>query len=458
MGENSYMGNLKFLGQDENRNFYVQIEIIRDNPNENGWNFENPAENGKSFLGTPLLCAYLPNQIGDGHNYRERRLPTGEVIQDFTGATAERIVGAISDDPADLWTETREDGTWVIAKGKIWRFYNRQLADKLAAQGSMAVSAEIETHEGYVDDNGIEVFTRWTGLGVTLLHESVPPAVPGAHIQAIKAMSKEFEEMKLAAASYRETDEGQDPEAGTPDQTRTMRGVESSMSINRREAERLAPLFEGYHIVGLSADSESVVLMSKDTGKLFSYAFNAEDNGEVVSSRIVPVKNVSVMCSATGDMEGAVPADLDEIVCRLTASVQNSESTIANLNAQIETLKAECAALRQHEHDRRIEAVNAAIDRAQDEIEESCDNAGTCEEEAAECRANAEVYAAMEKDGTFCGHDAAYDYMMSAYGKKVAASQKAEKTKRMSHFAWEDAGSGSGQEDGISGLLSRING
>lgn len=468
---NEYLGTLKFMGQDEQKDFFVQIEIVRSGPNRNGWDFQNMEEHAKSFLGTPLLCAYLPNQIGDGHNFREKTLPTGEQILDFTGPTAERIVGAISDDPDDVWTEVREDGTWAVARGKIWRFYNRQLVDRLALQGSMSVSAEIETHGGYVNEDGIEVYDNWTGLGVTLLHESVPPAVPGANIQAIRAMSEEFKEMKFKAASYHaseeetEEQESEEQELATLNEAEseepvveknpTQKGVKANMSINRREAERLAPKFEGYQIVGLSEDSKQVILMS-DNCALYSYKFSEEYGENVVADAIAPVKTVTVTC-AVEDVEDGVAADLDEIVKNLSAVNAENGETIKNLNAELARVNEELAAMKTAEHDRRIEAVKDAVTKALADIAESCDNAaGNCDNEAEAITANAEAYAQMETDGKFCGAERARAELMAAFAEK---HMQMEKDKNRKAFAWNRSEkSDDVQDDGIAGLLSRING
>lgn len=453
---NDYLGNLKFMGQDEDKNFYVQIEIVRSGPNRNGWDFQNMERLCKTFLGTPLLCAYLPNQIGDGHNFREKMLPTGEQILDFTGPNAERIVGAVSDNPDDIWTEEREDGVWAIAKGKIWRFYNRQLVDKLVLQGDMAVSAEIETSQGYTTEDGIEVYTEWEGLGVTLLNESVPPAVPGAHIQAIKAMNEQFKEMKFKAASYHPNDAGmQDPAEDTgetkPKDTSLNKGVRKHMSLNRREADRLAPLFEGYEIVGLSENSEQVVLM-KDFG-FFSYKFNRELGEEVVTSAITPVKNISVLC---GSDEDAVNADLDAILRAMSAEVKESKSTIANLNAQLEQVNKDFASAKESIHTHRLEMVKSAINSAKCEIDECCDNADM-EAECADMEARCEDYANMEKDGKFCGAEQARADLFKSFGEKQAKNLKAQKEQGKAKFAWNN-GEKKHTDDGIASLLNRFNG
>lgn len=497
-----FLGQLKFMGEDEDKNFYVQIEIVRSGPNRNGWDFQNMERLYKTFLGTPLLCAYLPHQIGDGHNFREATLPTGERILDFTGSTAERIVGAVSEDPEDIWTEERQDGVWVVAKGKIWRFYNRQLVDKLARQGSLAVSAEIETFQGYTTEDGIEVYTEWEGLGVTILHESVPPAVPGANIQAIKAMSEQFREMKFRAAAYQPEDTD-DPEPGidddddpdindpddvdddqddvdddpdgkdeddaqTPAQTAVVRkettnnkGVKQSMRINRREAERLAPKFEGYHIVGLSDDGSRVLLMTDDFG-LYSYKFNQELGEEVVPSLIQAVRSATVTCSVDGNEEHAVSADLDDIVKNLAAAHKDGQQTISNLNARIESLTADLdnlkAAMREHRKDMVLASIRATLA----EIEEACDNCDNADisvaSEAQDLESRCEDFIGMEMDGKFCGADRAKDELYRVFGEKQQKHLKRNRDKGKTQFAWDkDSGDNRGLDDGISGMLARIN-
>lgn len=454
--ENSYLGTLKFMGQDEDKNFYVQIEIVRSGPNRNGWDFQNMERLCKTFLGTPLLCAYLPNQIGDGHNFREKMLPTGEMILDFTGPNAERIVGAVSDNPDDIWTEEREDGVWAIAKGKIWRFYNRQLVDKLVLQGDMAVSAEIETFQGYTAEDGIEVYTEWEGLGVTLLNESVPPAVPGAHIQAIKAMNEQFKEMKFKAASYHPNEaEVQDSAENAGDtenkDTSLNKGVRKHMSLNRREADRLAPLFDGYEIVGLSENSDQVVLMKNFD--FFSYKFNKELGEEVVASAITPIKNISVLC---GSDEDAVNADLDVIIRAMSTEAKENKATIANLNAQLEQVNKDFAAAKESIRTHRMEMVKAAINSAKCEIEDACDNADM-EAECADCEARCEDYATMEQDGKFCGAEQVRADIFKAFGEKQAKNLKAQKENGKARFAWNN-GDKKPADDGIASLLNRFNG
>lgn len=124
---------LRVLRQDSDLNYDVELYIMRSGLNNNRWDYRNIEQNYKTFLGTPILCAYIGTQIADAHNMEEVYWK-GELIYDFTGPTSERIVGAISDNPSDIRIETIEGQQWIIANGKLWRFYNRQLCDHLAEQ------------------------------------------------------------------------------------------------------------------------------------------------------------------------------------------------------------------------------------------------------------------------------------------------------------------------------------
>ena len=105
--EGKVMGELKVLQRLSDYEFGVEIRTIRDGVNRNGWSYQNMDKCYLSFLGTPILCAFIDNQkIGDGHNMTERRDPaTGARYYSFTDGTAERIVGTLSDDPKDFTLE-----------------------------------------------------------------------------------------------------------------------------------------------------------------------------------------------------------------------------------------------------------------------------------------------------------------------------------------------------------------
>ena len=435
-------GHLRVLRRVNKYEFAVELEVMREGINQNRWDYRNMAENYLSFLGQPILVAYVNGQIGDGHNMREKFNPsTGEMYQSFTDATSERIVGALSEDPADFSLVEKDGQTWLRAQGKLWSFYAPELVEKIVRTGRMEVSAETNVTE-MAKDGDVEVFTKWEGLGVTILGEHVAPAIPGAQIAALAAMNQEFRQLKLRAAAL-----AKDPE---PKNT-SREGVKRTM--NKREITQLAPKFPGYKIVALSEDKMRVGLVD-ETGAPFSYTFNQEDGGEVIQSKLLPAAFAAQL--SLGEGEG-LTVELEDVVEYVSANNAKAAEKAARLEGELDKAKDTIRAMEQAEHQRRVDAVKEAVKAALAEIEENAeeDEEGM-EEEAEEIEANAEDYAGMEDaNAAFCGARKAREALMAKYSEKLL---KANKKKAKKAFAWDNLPGGSGgSEDGIDAMLGRIN-
>ena len=271
------LGSLRVLQQDNDLNWDVRIEIMRSGLNENGWDYRNIGRYANTFRGTPILCAYLPGgRIGDGHNMTESRGMDGQVHYSFTDGTAERIVGIIYDTDDAVWTEERDGEVWAIARGKLWRFYNPELVDKIARQGRMSVSAETNVTKAHRETDR-EVYSQWYGLGVTILGDGVAPAVPGANIKALEAMQSQFKEMQLRAASYH-TDKPQDNNKGV----KTLSGM-SNVPLLKKVQEK----FKDYRILDMSENGDHILMLNA-SGLPCTYASKAEDHDTVIPERITP--------------------------------------------------------------------------------------------------------------------------------------------------------------------------
>lgn len=199
----SMMGELKVLKKVNDLEYAVQFSLLNPKRNLNGWSYQNLEKYMSTFAGTPILTAYLPDgTVGDGHNMRETTdLETGERYMSFEDATAERIVGVLSDKPGEIWIEEIDGTPWIRANGRLFSFYNKRLVDKIAKQGSMRVSVETEVTQSHTEDD-TEIFTEWRGLGVTVLGDNVQEACVGANIKAaaFKAAQAKLKEMQLKAA------------------------------------------------------------------------------------------------------------------------------------------------------------------------------------------------------------------------------------------------------------------
>lgn len=432
-------GVLNVLQRLNRYEFAVELWVMRDGINRNHWNYQNLEQHYLTFRGAPILCAYVGREIGDGHNMREvKDAHTGESYYSFTDGTAERIVGTISDDENDISLQERDGHKWIVAKGRLWSFYAPELVDKIVRTGRMEVSAETEVKPGTHDENGNELYEEWTGLGVTILGDNVPPAIPGARIAALAAMQSEFKEMKLRAASLSsETNKPKTPKKGV-----------KQMS-NKQAIDRLAPKFAGYKIVGLSDDCMRVALVDA-AGCTFSYTFNAEDGEEIIESRIKPATLSTVYAFDGEDMDVAV--DMGEIVEYVAANARTESAPAAELREQLDAANAELATMRQAEHNRRVKAVKDAVNSAAEAIR----NAAEADEDdpAADAQTiadNAETYANMESNGEFVGDTkAAHDLMAVCMEKKL---KKAENARKKS-FAWGGSNGEHHNDGGIDGMFS----
>ena len=57
---------LRVLGQDSFKNYNVEIDILSSGPVQRGhWEFRNLDKYAKTFVGCPILCAYVLTQMAE---------------------------------------------------------------------------------------------------------------------------------------------------------------------------------------------------------------------------------------------------------------------------------------------------------------------------------------------------------------------------------------------------------
>lgn len=346
-------GNMKVLQRVSRYEFAVELWMMRDGVNENKWDFQNIEANYKTFVGTPILIAYVGNKVGDGHNHDVKvDRATGERYTSYMSPTAERIVGTISENAEDLRVEQKDGQNWIVAKGRLWAVYAPELVEKIVMQNEMSVSVEVNAYKS--EQNGdITVFTEWEGVGVTILGDGVAPAVPGANIKKLAALKEEFRSMKLHVASLSQPVQGGLEQQEKPKN----KGVKKLMFDNKTLTKALQAKFPGYRVLAYSEDGNDVVLMSADGSETFSYAFAESDNGTVIAERIKPI-TLSGVVSFGEDNEVIVPLsrvydDLAEQNKTLTSQLENALNEKKALEERIEAMNA-------IEKARRIKASRAA--------------------------------------------------------------------------------------------------
>lgn len=443
-------GVLKVLGVDRLLNYNVQLEVMRTNPVQGGkWEYRNLKEYAQTFCGTPILCAYVNGKVGDGHNFRERVDADGRKYYSFTDASAERIVGMLSEEASDIWTEERKDGEWIIARGKIWRYYNRELADKVAKQGRIEVSAETNIVEMHEEDER-EIFTQWYGLGVTILGDWVPPAVPGANIRAasLRERASEFENMKLRVASLEKTE------------TKKKEGVKS---MTKTMLAALEKKFQGYRVLAASETGKYVVLLAEN-GEICHYTGLDADQGNIIKERIRPINLSVTFCDETaGEGAETVVLSLESITATMQETIRSLSEARDNAISERDTAQETIRTMQDRENKRRVNdaknAVNAKLaavnaNRRGDALLSENIASGIIADIDAGRYTNCSA-----EDGTWNGDVLAVQALMAAVGEEQA---KLDQKRVMSEsgknrFAWEDPSmDGGAGADGIEGLLSAM--
>lgn len=446
--QTAVMGQLKVLQAVNKYEFAVEIRVIRSGVNNNKWNYQNIDKYYQTFCGKPILCAYVGQQIGDGHNMKMVIDPkTGEKRPSFMDPTAERIVGTISDDPADLRLEEENGETWIVAKGRLWSFYAPELVEKIVRTGRMDVSAETDVKPGPMDGD-VEIFNEWSGLGVTILGDHVDPAVPGANIAALAAMQNEFRELKLRAASLRTNQQPRDKKKN--------RGVNNRMS--KRVLDRLAPKFEGYHLLASTADGNSVVMVDA-RGNGYSYTFDEADHGEVIPSRI---QEIGLCVNATIGEE-SVSLDmgviLDHVASCATKADNDLTAQVKTLSSDLEKANATIEAYKTAEHDRRVQSVKDTITKTLADINATAaEGVESVDDVATKLNADIEHYACQEDgEGKFCGAEMVRSALLAAAQEKHMAHQKMLSAKKQGQYAWNSSMTqGDGSEGGIDAMLAHF--
>lgn len=436
-------GTLKVLQRLSEYEFGVELWVMREDLNRNNWSYKNLDKYYKTFIGQPILIAYVGQQVGDGHNMSKRRDPkTGEEYQSFMEGTAERIVGTLSDDEKDFTLVERGGHTWLKAKGRLFAFYAPELTRKIVEQGTMDVSAETMVSESHKEGD-VDVFTKWSGIGVTILGDRVNPAIPGASIAKLAAMQEEFKELKLRAASLHTAAEG----SGKINK----KGLKRSM--NKQMMESVQAKFPNHKLIALSEDSMSVGLLDA-SGNLFSYTFNAEDNGEVIESRIAPCAAHIVL--SAGEVE--LNADVADVVAYTVAAAKTESGEIKQLSEELNAAKEQLRAMQEAESKRRLSACKASAKATLDAF-----NANREEKVAEDAikavneNIEAGLYAnSCDKDGAWLGEKLVREAVLAVCGEAVMESDKRSAQKRKTTYAWEHIAGNSGEgSEGVDALLDK---
>lgn len=438
-------GTLKVLQKLNEYEFGVELWVMREDLNRNNWSYQNLDKYYRTFVGQPILVAYIGNQVGDGHNMAKRRNPaTGEEFYSFMDGTAERIVGTLSEDEKDFTLVERDGHTWLKAKGRLFAFYAPELVAKIVKQGTMDVSAETEVTESHKEGD-VDVFTKWTGLGVTILGDKVNPAIPGASIAKLAAMQEEFKTLKLRAAALHTAAEDGSAKLKQKGLRRTM---------NKRMMEQMQTRFPNHKVLSMSEDGMNVALLDA-SGNLFGYTFNADDNGEVAERKIAPLTAAHVVLTV-GDVE--LNADVADVVDYTVAATKTTDGSVKQLSDELASAKEQIRAMQEAENLRRVEACKATAEATLASFNANrADKVAEDAIKAIETDIEGGVYTnCADKDGKWTGEEQVRRAVLAVCGEAVMEADRKQAESHKNAYAWNNAKNNGGAESGIAGMLNRI--
>ena len=438
----SFTGQLRILAETDGWKQKVELWLLNSEVNRNNWQYVNLEAHKDLFSETPILVAYVGNKIGDGHNFKEIKNADGTVSASFMEATAERIVGYFKSSK-DIYLAEREGKQWIVGTGYIWKWYAKELVNKLEKQGLQGMPISIETLIDEMHMNGTtEVFTRYQILGTTILGDDVSPAVENANIRALSAIgSEEVRKMTLRVASENERSQKNNP------QEKVRKGETKTMKL-----KDLQPKFNGFTVVAV--DGERVALLSNKGVPHLSTA--KKDGEDYIIGTKDEVRANATFTQGTETFEVPVEALVDPFIARCN----ELEKELADEKSAKEAVEKTLSTMQKSENARRKKVVTDAIKNRLNEIRESnegsdisenaCDNLLTDEKISA--------YAEMEtENGEFCGDEIARKDVDSICMNSIVSANRSRMNAQKSRFAWELHQNGTADgEDGVSKAIADI--
>ena len=436
-------GRVKLLRRIGEYLYPVEIWLLNDLRNRNNWKYDDIEGNLRKFAGIPILTAYLNGgrtsaEIGDGHNFRYEEDADGNPAPSFTDSTAERIVGAISDDPKDVRIERQGGAVWAVGIGNIYAWYAKELVAKLgeyAEQGrEIPVSIETLVSKSRME-NGVEIEEEYEILGVTILGDHVTPAVAGARIAALNSMGEQLRELKMRAASYAK-------------QNTEQKGMSDLTNYTKKQCEALQERITGWKVLSAAEDENGIhIALCNDKYDLAKCDLTSADD-PITEKKIVPCAALVDFGFGNVDVSDVLNAARDTET-RLNESIAAKDATIAERDSQIK-------AMTDAENVRRVNAAKETAkatlakfnDAREDKIAESAIKE-VCDRIEGGC------YTAMTDDkGQWCGDSAVENDVYAVCAKSVMECDLAAKNRDARTFTYGRTGEKHGAT-GVAELLAR---
>ena len=359
-----------------------RMRAFADGLNENNiyFSLDGIKRASKTILGKPMLAAFTfwnPDGLG-GHDKEE--FPVGYVPEDSV-----------------ITFEESEDGrTFLCCDFYIWKNYTNGIEDILvSSEGIKAISVELKAINPIDDkENGITIVDNFVFYGITILSDSLNPAVRDASLKVLKFSTEEFnkdkdvfdrlrESLKINNSAIEESNKGsflmQNNFKEENMEEEIKNAVEQQEEVILNSAEESSQQVENACGDKVKNADENVDNACGDKSvdnacgdKVDNACGDKVKNEEEVDNACGDkVKNAEGESDSesTEDVENAIKVKCSELEAKnseLEIKCSEYEATVTDLQAKIKELEVKCSTLEEFktntENAQRVQAIECALE------------------------------------------------------------------------------------------------
>ena len=368
-----------------------RMRAFADGLNENNiyFSLDGIKRASKTILGKPMLAAFTfwnPDGLG-GHDKEE--FPVGYVPEDSV-----------------ITFEESEDGrTFLCCDFYIWKNYTNGIEDILvSSEGIKAISVELKAINPIDDkEKGITIVDNFVFYGITILSDSLNPAVRDASLKVLKFSTEEFnkdkdvfdklrESLKINNSAIEESNKGsflmQNNNKEENMEEEIKNAVEQQEEVILNSAEESSQQVEnacGDKVKNADEDVDNACGNKMDNAcgdkPVENACGNKVDNAcgdkvkneeEDVDNACGKVKNAegeSDSEDSTEDVENAIKVKCSELEAKnseLEIKCSEYEATVNGLQEKIKELEVKCSTLEEFktntENAQRVQEIECALE------------------------------------------------------------------------------------------------
>lgn len=360
-----------------------RMRAFADGLNENNiyFSLDGIKRAAKTILGKPMLAAFTfwnPDGLG-GHDKEE--FPVGYVPED-----------------SEITFEESEDGrTFLCCDFYIWKNYTNGIEDILvSSEGIKAISVELKAINPIDDkEKGITIVDNFVFYGITILSDSLNPAVRDASLKVLKFSTEEFnkdkdvfdklrESLKINNSAIEESNKGsflmQNNNKEENMEEEIKNSVEQQEEVILNSAEESSQQVENAcgdkvknadENVDNACGDKSVdnACGDKVDNACGDKVKNEEEVDNACGDKVKNAEGESDSEESTEDVENAIKVKCSELEAKnseLEIKCSEYEATVTDLQAKIKELEVKCSTLEEFktntENAQRVQAIECALE------------------------------------------------------------------------------------------------